>query len=1018
MRSSPRLPSRRHAAPPRERFVTALFLAPRAPLTLPLLEPFWKLVAALGPAVARVVLIDRSGEGEGASRLLPGVERISGDAERAEAELLAELVGGLPSAERRVVAVATAELAAWADDEIAEVDDYAARVVAQFAATATRTAGESGESTAHGAVLASDERLADLAALGLWPATADGPAFAPFDLSALRRLRDLDVAPGDVTADLVAGLGGIRGLLARAGATRRPRLAVDRLELPARAAADTPVRLAVEGWIVGLPPVRRLVLAVGDRRYPFAVDLERADVAGRVPFLPDTRCGFRFAGRFGPFPSGRHEVVIERLDGRRLRRLGRIEARAAPVAPTRGATGVLEVSKCEIRAVEGRQVLALAGALEGTEGVHALRLEIDGRRIVDIDRRHFVHRPDAGDGERCVWQIEETVELNAGRSEIRVTARRDQREVGEWSASLAVPEVPATPVQLSCDEIERLARDSPAAVWGALRLAGSARGAAADCEVELQVDGEQAGVTALDERDEFVLRAVPSPGRESRLELRLMRHGELLARGPRATIRPRRIAVPEGWPLAIETVLAALGPPAATLSELSASDLARLLAEDAGSDLGALDDALRELSRCAQAAALRPGRLAPEPPSRVSRPLRVLFASWEIPWSGHGGGTCMVNLLRHLGARHEITVLHPAEPGAEGLSDEVRPYVKEIVSVPRGWQAPTRLAPFGTPERYLWTFSPELRGALAAELHSARFDIANLEYEGLCLHAPKTAALPSLFVFHELISFAKLAELASAVVSERDAGTRLAELIGALRFDAVAIPDRFPRLATLTEPEALHLLPFLTGRELAVLPIPVDLERFTSASRQATAREPASFVFVGTFRHPPNLAAAEELVAEIAPRLRARLPHSVVRLVGADPPPGLVDRAAAAGVEMLGWVDDLASLLARSTAFLAPLRHGAGMRVKLLEAMVAGCPVVTTALGMSGIAAKPNEEFILADDADAFVAAAVALATAPGRGEAMAHSARALVERDHDIAAQAERRERIWAAMLAERGAS
>jgi glycosyltransferase involved in cell wall biosynthesis len=360
-------------------------------------------------------------------------------------------------------------------------------------------------------------------------------------------------------------------------------------------------------------------------------------------------------------------------------------------------------------------------------------------------------------------------------------------------------------------------------------------------------------------------------------------------------------------------------------------------------------------------------------------------------------------------------VLHPTAPGEEGLSDEVRPFVEEIVALPRGWQAPTRLAPFGTPERYLWTFSPELRAALAAELGSRRYDVANLEYEGLWLHAPErmaSAATPALFVFHELASFAKLAELPATLASERDAGIRLAELLGALRFDAVAIPDRCARLATLTEPEARHLLPFVAGRELAVLPIPVDVERLSLAGAGAT-REPASFVFVGTFRHPPNLAAADELIAEIAPRLRARLPQAAIRLVGADPPPELVDRAAAAGVETLGWVDDLPALLARSTAFLAPLRRGAGMRVKLLEAMAAGCPVVSTGLGMSGIAAPPGAGYLRAESVDEFVAAAVELAGNPAHGAALARSAFATVERDHSIAKEGERRERIWAAMLA-----
>jgi glycosyltransferase involved in cell wall biosynthesis len=1009
VRSPPRLPKRRSPPPANERFLTAVLVGPRAPLAIETLAPFWRLAAALEPCVARVILLDRGGAADGGN-LLPGVERRAVDPEQPWAELLAAMLAGVPAAERRVVAVATPELASWAGDEIESADAYAARVVARFAATSGRLVEGSDLRVEPGVVLAAADRLDDLPAL-----LAEEPgrelASAPFDLRALRRLRDLGVPPAEVTAELVAGLGGVRGLLERSGLRRGLRLAVDRIELPSTVGAAAALRVVVEGWIVDLPPVRRLALKIGDRRYPFPVEVDREDVAGRVPFLPDVRCGFRIAGRFGPLPPGTHEVALERLDGRRLRRLGRVEV--LPAAAGSGApsgAGILRVTRCEARAADGELRLELAGELDGGETVDSLRVEIDGRKAFDVDRRHLVHEAGTGSTAWLSFRVAEPVALAAGERTVRVSARRADRSLGDWSGRVVAPAPASERADLSCPELERLVRDAPAPVWGVLRLAGDASGWEPGDEVETWIDGRRCASTRLDGDGRFASGVENLELGARQVEMRLVRDGRSLARRGPATIAVRSVETPPRWPGEIERLLAALGERAGWLREISPRQLARQLAAEAVESLGQIDAALGELARRIEGGERRPSRVADAVGLPPARPLRVLFASWEIPWSGHGGGICMVNLLGELGARHEITLVHPVAPGEEGLSEEVRPHVREIVTVPRGWQRPTELSPFGTPERYLWTFSRELRRALAAEMASGRYDVANLEYEGLFLHSAGRAPVPRLFVAHDLPSFGALAETANTKDPESSAGARLAGIVAALSFDAIEVPDRFERLATLTEPEARHLLPFLAGRTVEVLPIPVDLERLGS---HTVAREPASFLFVGTFRHPPNRAAAEELIDVVAPRLRARLPGAVVRLAGADPPPALVDRAAAASVELLGWVDDLPALLARSTGFLAPLRHGAGMRVKLLEAMAAGCPVVSTGLGMSGIAAPPGEAYLRAESAEEVVGAAVALAAAPERGAALAAAARAVVERDHGIAAQAERRERIWATMLA-----
>src|SRR4030095_9010785 len=108
-----------------------------------------------------------------------------------------------------------------------------------------------------------------------------------------------------------------------------------------------------------------------------------------------------------------------------------------------------------------------------------------------------------------------------------------------------------------------------------------------------------------------------------------------------------------------------------------------------------------------------------------------------------------------------------------------------------------------------------------------------------------------------------------------------------LYFDAVRLPENTRGLATLTEPEARFLLPFLPDREVYVNPIPMDLEKHCHRGA-GIARSPTPlFVFVPTSRHPPNRDAARRLIERIAPLLHARLPAARLVLVGSELPPEL-----------------------------------------------------------------------------------------------------------------------------------
>ena len=135
----------------------------------------------------------------------------------------------------------------------------------------------------------------------------------------------------------------------------------------------------------------------------------------------------------------------------------------------------------------------------------------------------------------------------------------------------------------------------------------------------------------------------------------------------------------------------------------------------------------------------------------------------------------------------------------------------------------------------------------------------------------------------------------------------------------------------------------------------------------------ADLVFVGGFRHPPNVDAVLWLGREILPRLRDRLPEVRVHVVGADAPPEVQALAGEPGLVVHGHVPDLEALLDRSRIALAPLRFGAGIKGKVNQALARGLPVVATACAVEGMALENGHDVLVADSAEDFADAVVRL---------------------------------------------
>ena len=138
--------------------------------------------------------------------------------------------------------------------------------------------------------------------------------------------------------------------------------------------------------------------------------------------------------------------------------------------------------------------------------------------------------------------------------------------------------------------------------------------------------------------------------------------------------------------------------------------------------------------------------------------------------------------------------------------------------------------------------------------------------------------------------------------------------------------------------------------------------------------ERSDFMTVGNLLHAPNVDSLLYLKKEIWPSIRKQLPEAKIRVYGAYAPQQIMElQDKASGFLILGWADDIAAIMKSSRVCLAPIRFGAGLKGKLIDAMINGTPSVTTSIGAEGLHGKHPFSGIVADDVQGIVAASVEL---------------------------------------------
>jgi glycosyltransferase involved in cell wall biosynthesis/O-antigen/teichoic acid export membrane protein len=400
-------------------------------------------------------------------------------------------------------------------------------------------------------------------------------------------------------------------------------------------------------------------------------------------------------------------------------------------------------------------------------------------------------------------------------------------------------------------------------------------------------------------------------------------------------------------------------------------------------------------------------------PGHGSSRLRVLVLAPFAPSlrATHGGARVAAQLLARLGERVDVGLVCLGDEGEPSVGEELERRLSVVVEVPRRDHGRLRVRALrGVRSRAglllgrpMWTddvADGRFRTALRELGRRWRPDLFVIFYPVMGYYLDELARFPVPRVLVE-------PDPASFAAAER---ARWEPVWGRLvhRLDDRAwrgferrVLSGVSTVVVFAEQDRRTLAEASGGTPMLTIPFGTDfVERPTSP----VSDEPA-ILFVGSFLHAPNRDAAVRLVRDILPRIRARRADARLFLVGDRPPREL---AGVEGVEVTGVVPDVASFYARSSVVVAPLRLGGGMRVKVVEALAAGKPLVASTLAVSGLAVADGEQLVLADSDDELAAAVVRLLDDPALRRRLGAAARAWAEAHLGWEAVVERHERLY----------
>ena len=384
--------------------------------------------------------------------------------------------------------------------------------------------------------------------------------------------------------------------------------------------------------------------------------------------------------------------------------------------------------------------------------------------------------------------------------------------------------------------------------------------------------------------------------------------------------------------------------------------------------------------------------------------MKILFLTNKLPHAKVAGGHRIIyQRIRYLSERgHHVGLLTFINDEKLEQINSMQSLLCELHTIPH----PRRnifvrifhdYLALSRPAVFWKSYSAEMMKKVGEVAEQGKYDLVIAEFSEMGMYLYKN---PNLSAVHTVVSCHR------CVTAAYEKYTSLGEV--RLRLHLKSIPQlrglqRYEfnmyrgadRIFVLTPQDRFTMQYYAPDLAISVVSSGIDVKYLQE--KQVVTKEPI-ILMTGFMNDPANEDGVEWFVNHVWPQLRARHPEVKFYIVGSSPSSKIRkleekdDR-----ITVTGAVEDLRPYRNLASVFVSPIRLGSGMRLKVLEAMAGGLPVVSTSLGVAGIDAQTGVNCLVADTPELFIRSIEWLLTDPELSKQMARAARELIEQKYTL---------------------
>lgn len=381
--------------------------------------------------------------------------------------------------------------------------------------------------------------------------------------------------------------------------------------------------------------------------------------------------------------------------------------------------------------------------------------------------------------------------------------------------------------------------------------------------------------------------------------------------------------------------------------------------------------------------------------------MRVLFISWWWPYPADNGSKIRIyNLLRHLSREHQVTLLSFAEEyeATTAQIDHLRSFCAHVESFPKPLYNPgTVRATLGYlspwPRSLIDVYSPIMAKRVETLARQGVVDVIvgsefqTMRYLELVPEVPAVLEELEVTIFHNRV------QQAGGTSSRLRAQLTLTKMENAVRM----LLNHGVAVTVVSDSERDYIRRF-TPADARIEVIPNGVDTKANLPDPNIQPHPDSLIYTGSVTYDANYGAVSYFIRDILPLVRERIPAVQFSVTGGTGEVDIRDLAAQPGVTFCGYLPSVADAVRKSWALVVALQKGGGTRLKILEAMALGTPVISTRKGIEGLAVVPDEHVLVADTPEEFADATCRLLQDEALRARLSAAGRALVEQKYDWA--------------------